>query len=365
MIKLASPDLQNQDIEAVLDVLKSGNLVQGENVEKLEKELANYLNVEHCIMVTNGTATLHLILHALGIGPGDEVILPAFSYIATANVIELVGATPIFVDIDINTFNINKNLIEEKISTKTKAVIVVHEFGLMADIHEIKKLCDFNNLFLIEDAACALGAKENELYAGTFGIAGSFSFHPRKAITSGEGGAISTNDSQLALKLKTLRNHGIGADTKNKIEFVLPGYNCRMTEIQAALLRSQLKRFDSILQRKIYIANKYLTGIQNPKLTLPIYNKNKVHSWQTFHLLLDKRLNQSQIINNLKEIGIGTNYGAQCIPEQVFYKKKYKHKSETEFPNSFIAYKQGLAIPLYEKLTNIQIDFIIYNLNKI
>ena len=186
-IPLMIPDIQQQDIDAVVKVLQSGMLIQGAKVKELENNIAKYLGVKHAIAVANGTASLHLALIALGIGKGDEVIVPAFSYIATANVVELVGATPIFVDIDIKTFNINTNLIEKAITAKTKAILPVHEFGLACDITKVCELAKKHNLLVIEDAACALGARENGKFTGTFGNVGSFSFHPRKAVTSGEG----------------------------------------------------------------------------------------------------------------------------------------------------------------------------------
>lgn len=364
-IPLASPDIRETDIEAVSAVLRTGNLVQGKQVEQLEKKLAEYLGVPHCIAVTNGTATLHLTLVALGIGPGDEVIIPALSYIATANVVELVGAKPVFVDIKLDTFNINTDLISAKISSRTKAVMAVHEFGLSADMQAIKALCEQHNLYFIEDAACALGAKEHAAFAGTQGIAGSFSFHPRKAITSGEGGAIVTSNPDLALRLRALRNHGMDAANTAKMDFILAGYNCRMTDFQAALLASQLDRLETILVRKREIAARYLQEIKHPHIKLPATPVNKLPSWQTFHVVLQGPLQQADTIVKLREAGIGTNYGAQCMPEQTYFKQKYGHDAATEFPNALLAYKQGLAIPLYEKLTNDQITHIIQTVNSL
>jgi perosamine synthetase len=364
-IHLASPDIQEEDISNVIRVLRSGMLVQGLEVEKLEHQLSTYLGIQHSIMVSNGTATLHLILIALGIGPGDEVIIPAFSYMATANVIELVGAKPIFVDIESDSFNIDKNLIKGKISPATKAVMIVHEFGLAADMHEIKSICDTHGLFLIEDAACALGAKEHQKYAGTIGIAGSFSFHPRKAITSGEGGAIVTNDAVLAAKLRALRNHGIDSENKeSKMDFIYAGFNYRMTDFQAALLSNQLKRIESIIEKKQEIARKYMAEISNPLVLLPSFRNNKFHAWQTFHVLLHKAVNQADAIKYFKDKGIGVNYGAQCMPAQTFFKNKYICDSEVEFPNAYKAFTQGLALPIYEKLTAEQIHRIIHTVNQ-
>lgn len=364
-IPLASPDIQPQDIEAATEVLRSGKLVQGEKVKEFEQVLGNYLGVRHCIAVTNGTSSLQLILVALGIGAGDEVIVPAFSYIATANVVELVGARPIFIDVELSTFNIDSSKIEENITSKTKAIIIVHEFGLSADTKVIKAICDRHNLFLIEDAACALGAKEYDIFAGTLGVAGSYSFHPRKAITSGEGGAIVTNDRKLAGRLRALRNHGIDPDVMSKQEFVLAGFNCRMTDIQAALLTSQLKRLPAILDKKQRIAEAYLSGISNSQITLPTVELNKNHAWQTFHVLLSPSLEQEKVIKFLSERGIGTNYGAQCIPVQKFYREKYGYQPECAFPNAFVAFERGLALPIYEKLSDQDVKLVINAVNEI
>jgi perosamine synthetase len=364
-IPLASPDILDTDIDAVSAVLRTGNLVQGKQVEQLENNLAKYLGVPHCVAVTNGTATLHLTLVALGIGPGDEVIVPALSYIATANVVELVGAKPVFVDISLDTFNIDPTLIEAKISSRTKAIMIVHEFGLAADMHTIKAICEQHELLLIEDAACALGAKDQQTFAGTLGIAGSFSFHPRKAITSGEGGAIVCSDAALANRLRAFRNHGMDAENKAKMDFIMAGYNCRMTDFQAALLDSQLNRLDNILKQKQAIADRYLSEIKHPHIKLPVVPAGKLPSWQTFHVVLQGPLKQAETITKLREAGIGTNYGAQCMPAQNFFQHKYKHDSIREFPNAWTAYQAGLAIPLYEKLNQDQVSHIIQTVNSL
>lgn len=364
-IPLASPNLYSEDIDELMAVLASGNLVQGERVAQFEQSLQKYLGINNCIAVSNGTASLHLILVALGIGPGDEVIIPAFSYIATANVIELVGATPVFVDIEISTFNIDVNQIESKISPRTKAVMIVHEFGLCADINEINGLCVKHNIELIEDAACALGAKDHGSNAGTCGIAGSFSFHPRKAITSGEGGAIATNDTELANKLRALRNHGVVYNCESGIEFAFAGFNYRMTDMQAALLIGQLGRLDNILHRKNMIAEIYRGEVKNKNLSLPIIPKDKFHAWQTFHILLAESIEQKSVIKFFRDARIGVNNGAQCIPAQKFFKKKYTFDVINQYPNAMRAYTHGLAIPLYEKLNFEDISHITSIMNRI
>jgi dTDP-4-amino-4,6-dideoxygalactose transaminase len=356
-IPLASPNITSDDIDSVVSVLNSGMLIQGKFVESFENKIKEYTKTKEAIAVSNGTATMHATLVALGIKEGDEVLVPAFSYIATANVVELVGAKPIFIDIDIDTFNIDVTKIESKITPKTKAIIPVHEFGLACDIKKVCEIATKHNIYVIEDAACALGAKQDETFVGSFGIAGSFSFHPRKSITSGEGGIVTTNDIELAKKIKQLRNHGIDP-TNSQMDFVVAGYNYRMTDIQAALVNSQMSRFDDILAQKNELAQIYFTEITNSKIKLPSVPIDRNHTWQTFHILLDDSLNQSQVINYFKENNIGVNYGAQCIPAQTFFKNKYNLDYKKEFPNAFKAYQKGIALPLYEKLNKSDIQYI-------
>lgn len=355
-ISLMVPDITEEDISAASEVLRSGMLVQGENVQKLEEEIARYLGIKNAVAVSSGTASLHIALLALGIGPGDEVIVPAFSFMATANVVEVVGAKPVFVDIDIRTFNIDTKLVEEAITPKTKAIMPVHEFGLACDIGEICRIARNQGLLVIEDAACALGATENGRYAGTFGDAGSFSFHPRKAITSGEGGMLVTDNDELAQKFRALRNHGI-SNKNGKMEFVVAGLNYRMTDFQAALLYSQFQRFEAGIKTKRHLATQYLSGLDKTDwIKLPVVPENKEHSWQSFQVLVDA--NRDGYIDYLKLNGIGSNLGSHCIPCQEYYKKKYGLQCRVLFPNALFAYQYGLAIPLYPKLTTTDIAYI-------
>ncbi|MEP6927683.1 MAG: DegT/DnrJ/EryC1/StrS family aminotransferase [Ginsengibacter sp.] len=364
-IPLMIPDIQQQDIDAVVKVLQSGMLIQGAKVKELENNIAKHIGVKHAIAVSNGTASLHLALIALGIGKGDEVIVPALSYIATANVVELVGATPIFVDIDIKTFNINTNLIEAAITSKTKAILPVHEFGLACDITTVCELAKKHNLLVIEDAACALGAIEIGKFAGTFGNVGSFSFHPRKAVTSGEGGMLVTNDDELARKLRILRNHGIEI-LHGKMEFVEVGFNYRLTDFQAALVNSQFQRIESILNYKNQLSTIYFINLsKNKHLELPQVGIGKTHTWQSFHIVLEDNIDRDALIEKLKQTGIGVNYGAQCIPYQSFYKEKYNLDCIKLYPKALRAYQQGLVLPVYEKLNESDIEFVAEKLNNL
>lgn len=363
-IPLASPDIREKDIDAVNKVLRSGMLVQGKEVAAFEEAIAAYTDSKHVIASSNGTSTMHLALCILGVGPGDEVIVPAFSYVATANVVELVGATPVFVDIQPDTFNIDPLKIESAITRRTKAIIPVHEFGLPCDIDQIVLIAKKHKLAIIEDAACALGATFNDQHVGTFGEFGSFSLHPRKAISSGEGGLITTNNADYADKARTLRNHGIHFEN-NQMNFVVAGFNYRMTDIQAALVNSQFQRFNEILKKKQLLADQYLNDIKHTAINLPITPENRSHSWQTFHILVDETVDRDKVIHTLRENGIGTNYGAQCIPAQLFYQKKYGLDVDSIFPNSMNAYKNGIALPLYEKLSGADISYIANELNNL
>ncbi|MBL7926291.1 MAG: DegT/DnrJ/EryC1/StrS family aminotransferase [Bacteroidia bacterium] len=358
------PDIKPDDIKAVTDVLQTGMLIQGKQVALFEQDVARYLNVKHAIAISNGTATLHLALIAAGIGQGHEVIVPALSYVATANVVELVGATPVFVDIDLQTFNIDVSKIESAITPKTKAIIPVHEFGLLANMELLMPIAIKHNLIVIEDAACALAASVGCQFAGTFGTLGSFSFHPRKAITSGEGGMLITNDDALEKKLRVLRNHGIQMED-GKMQFVAAGFNYRLTDFQAALVHSQFKRLPQILAYKQTLAQAYLCALQHCKnIMLPIIPNGYYHTWQSFHIIIEG-IQRDEVIMRLQDVGIGTNYGAQCIPQQKYYQYKYKLNTATLFPNALKAYQQGLVLPLYEKLSVADIQHVATALLKI
>lgn len=364
-IPLMSPNITEADISAATAVLRSGKLVQGENVEALECAVAEYLGARNVVAVSSGTATLHLSLVALGIGAGDEVIVPAFSYIATANVVEIVGAKPIFVDVERDTFNLDVSQIEPAITPRTKAIIPVHEFGLACDISQIAEIARGRGLFVIEDAACALGATEDKKFVGTTGDVGSFSLHPRKAITSGEGGLLTTDDDELAMKFRVLRNHGI--EMRNgRMEFIAAGFNYRMTDFQAALVLSQFERLEKNIEAKNNLAEIYLSELGAERnIQLPTVPAGKRHTWQTFHTVVDHKYNRDDLIEELKTRGVGTNYGAQCIPSQIYYQEKYQLDCQRLFPNAMRAYKQGLALPIYEKLQSSDVYLVAETLRNV
>lgn len=357
MIKLTSPYIPEKAIVKAVEVLRSGNLVQGKYVKEFEKSLCNYLNIENAVVVSSGTAALHLALLVLDIKKGDEVIVPAFTFPATANVVELVGAKPVLVDITLDDFCIDTSKIEEKITSKTKAIIPVHEFGQSAKMDDIINIAKKYNLRIIEDAACALGAEFECKKVGTFGDMGCFSFHPRKAITTGEGGVIVINDDKLAEKLRVLRNHGISYKD-GIVDFVDAGFNYRMTDFQAALGLMQLEEIEDIIEQRIRIANLYDDKLSyNGKIKIPFKYKNRKAIYQTYHILVNDEIDRDNLIMKLKENGIETNLGAQALPCLTYYKNKYK-SNEIDFPNAVKAYKKGLALPMGEHINNSIINFI-------
>lgn len=358
LIPLARPFILDESISGAVDVLKSGNLVQGHFVNLLEEQLCKYLDIRHAILLSSGTAALYSALLALNIGPGDEVIIPAFSFIATANVVEAVGAKPVLVDIADNDFNINAELISKAVTSKTKAIMPVHEFGQAARMDKISAIAKENNLIIIEDAACALGTIYQGTKVGTTEIVGCFSFHPRKIITTGEGGLVVTNDDSLAAKIKSFRNHGIERSADGKMDIQSWGLNLRMTDIQAAIGLPQLPVLDDYLKNRTNLAGHYNKSLADVGgIKMPLYINDGSHTYQTYHLLLDEKFDRNAIIEKLRSRQIETNMGAQAIHMLRFYREKYRFKPE-DYPNTARAYISGLALPIGHHINKDDIDYI-------
>lgn len=356
MIKLSRPDIGNEELEEIIKVLDSKNLVQGEKVEQFENAVSEYLNINHCIAVSSGTAALHLALSSLGLSKEDEVIVPDFTFPATANVVELLSANTRLVDITSDSFCIDVEKTEEAINEKTKVIMPVHEFGQCADMDKLMNLASKYKLKVIEDAACALGSTYKGKKAGTIGTIGCFSFHPRKIITTGEGGMVVTDDDELAEKVRTLRNHGISY-INGKTDFTMAGFNYRMTDIQAAMGIAQMKKLDNIINSRRNIASEYnkLLG-SHPNLTVPVEKNYGQHIYQTYHILLDEKINRDVVKEKLKERGIECNIGAHAIHKLHYYKNKYSFN--TAFTNSLAAYTEGLALPMHSELTYDKLQYI-------
>lgn len=344
MIKLSDPCISEAAIERAAAVLRSGNLVQGKIVAAFEESLAAYLHVPHAVLVSSGTSALHLALHALGIGEGDEVIVPAFSFPATANVVELTGAAPVLVDITLDDCGIDARLIERAVTPRTKAIMPVHEFGQPADWAPIEALAGRLGIPVVEDAACALGAVYGDRKIGTLGALACFSFHPRKTITTGEGGCVTTASDELAARLRALRNHGMELRNGAR-DFVLPGYNYRLTEFQAAIGLEQFERLDALVSHRREIASIYDEALSRSPVRVPRRFPERHATYQTYHLLLTEGVERAAVIEKLGSHDIEANLGAQAIHCQSFYAERYGFAPE-QFPSSLEAYRSGLALPM-------------------
>lgn len=363
MIKLTVPDIGQDELDEVKKVFDSKYLVQGDKVEEFENQIMEYLNVKYAIAVSSGTAALHLALLAMEIKVGDEVIVPDFTFPATSNVVEIVGATTKFVDITLDSLCIDVDKIESMITYKTKVIIPVHEFGQSADMDPIMNLAEKYNLKVIEDAACALGAEYKGEKVGTIGDIGCFSLHPRKAITTGEGGVVVTNNDELAERIRIFRNHGLSY-VYGKPKFVTAGLNYRMTNIQGAIATVQMKKLEEINHKKIKLVKEYNELLENVNgITLPTEKSYGKHVWQTYHILLDEKFNRDELIEIFKQKGIETNFGAYAVHEQYYYKQKYKY-NDYDFLKSIYAHKYGMALPMYGSLKHNEIKYICNNLKE-
>lgn len=373
MIRLTIPSIEEDDLQAVREVLESGYLVQGPRVEAFEKAVSEYVGTKYAVAVSNCTTALHLALLAIDVRPGDVVVVTAYSWISTANVIELCGAQPVFVDIRPDTFNMDpgnlKKVLKQLMTVKdtanrVKAILPVHTFGQMADMPEILELADKYDLPVIEDAACALGAKLQGRQAGNWGIMGCFSFHPRKAVTTGEGGVITTNDSSQAYKLKALRNHGLDPDSSTP-DFILPGFNCRLTEFQAALGLTQLAKLDRIIANRRELAKAYNEMIGNTPLQPPKISKGSSPVYQSYVVLLPERSahERNSIIAYLKEEGIESTIGTYNMPLTNYFCNRYGYEAK-DFPITDHVFTQSLTLPLHEKLIYSEQEEVINKLTK-
>ena len=345
MIRLAIPSIDQRDLDAVREALESGYLVQGARVRAFEEAVGAIVGVEHSVAVSSGTAALHLALLALNVGPGDRVAVPAYSFIATANVVEVCGAMPIFVDIEPQTFGMDPAHLAEAIADKSpiKAVIPVHCFGQLADLDEIFAVA--GDIPVVEDAAAAIGSTLGGKKAGAHSAMGCFSFHPRKAVTTGEGGVITTNDAVLARTLRALRNHGIDPDAETT-QFVAAGLNYRMTEFQAALGTTQLAKLDRIIAGRQQAAARYDLLLDGTPVRRPVVRKQSTPVYQSYVVLLPEGVQCDATIARMREQGIETQIGTWHMPLTGYYRKRYGHKPG-DFPVADDVFARALSLPLH------------------
>jgi perosamine synthetase len=370
-IPITKPLFGEEEMRAVQLPLEAGWVVQGPHVAKFEEMFSAFTGARFSAATSSCTTALHIAVAALGLKPGDEVIVPAFTWVATANVVEYMGARPVFCDVSLDTFNIDVGQVESLVTPRTVGIIPVHLFGLCADMRPILDLAAKHKLWVVEDAACAFGGWYQGRHAGTLGDVGCFSFHPRKSITTGEGGMVTTGSGELDRLARSLRDHGASrtdlARHTEKASFLLSeydhlGYNYRMTDIQGALGCAQMERAEAILAERTRRARLYdemLAGLE--WLRTPAVPEGYVHGYQGYVCLFRPetptmrnvgRLNaqRNELMSRLEERGIATRQGTHAAALQAYYAGKYNLRPE-QFPNAYLADRLTVTLPLFPQMT--------------
>jgi len=359
MISYGHQFIDKEDIGAVLAVLKSDWLTQGPKISEFEKALAKYCGAKFVVVCSSGTAALHLAYLAAGLKKGDEVITTPNTFVATANMILAVGAKPIFCDIRLDTYNIDEKQIKKLITKRTKAIVPVHFAGHPCEMEKISKIAKKRKLLVIEDACHALGAKYKGSKIGSckYSDMAVFSFHPVKSITTGEGGAIITNNEKYYKKLISLRSHGIHKDEKGKNVMTELGYNYRMTDIQAALGVSQLKKLDGFIKKRHSVVNNYKKGLKSVKsIILPQELKNVYSGWHIYVIRTVRSENRDTLAEFLKNNGVGVNFHYPCVYRHPYYKKNGYKDTKCQSAENYHA--TAITVPLYPALAQEDIKYI-------
>ena len=376
-IHFCTPIIEEEEINEVLDTLKSGWLTTGKKVIRFEEQFCERLQVKNAIAVNSATSGWHLLAHALEIGPGDEVIIPSITWPSIANVVELLGAKPVFADVDPNSLQLLPSEVERLITPKTKAVIPVHFAGAPFDIDAIKLILKDKSIHLIEDAAHAIGTSYKGNEVGNGSSLAIFSFHPIKNITTGEGGMIICNDDLLADKLRLMRFHGISKDAWKRyakggtpeFEVVAPGFKFNMMDIQAAIGVAQFLKLDRFNQRRTEIAHLYEQLLAPISEVQPLINAGYTyqHAWHLFIIRLDLSLlsiNRNEFIHALGEENIGAGIHFPAIHLMRYYKEKYAY-SVNDLPNATKAGNSILSLPLHPGMTNEDVYYVVHAIKKI
>lgn len=369
-IPIAAPCIGEEEVAAVRDVLLSGWLTQGPRVKAFEQAFAKRHQVPQALATTSCTTALHLALVALGVGPGDEVIVPAFTWIATANVVVHCGATPVFVDVRSDTYNIDPEGLRAALSPRTKAVMVVHLFGLCADMDAIRAVVP-QRVAVVEDAACAAGAAYRGTPAGGLGAIGCFSFHPRKSVTCGEGGMVTTRDPSLAARAEMLRNHGASIPEEVRHTALRPwelpafdlcGFNYRMTDLQAAVGLVQLRRLDEFIAGRDRLAARYGARLAEvPWIRSPVIPDGYRHAWQAYVTVVDRDrapMDRNGILAALNERGIGGRGGTHAVTRLGAYRSTATVAGRS-FPVADELDAWTLALPLQNKMSEDDVDYVV------
>ncbi|MBN2459168.1 DegT/DnrJ/EryC1/StrS family aminotransferase [Candidatus Woesearchaeota archaeon] len=356
-VSIAKPFIGEEEKKAVLEVLDSRMLAQGEKVKKLEQEFAKLCGAKNAVAVSNGTAALHACLHAVGVKAGDEVITTPFSFVATANAILMMGAKPVFVDVDEKSFNIDASKIEEKVTPRTRAIIPVDLYGLPHDYDKLKKIADKHGLYIVEDACQAVNASLDGVKAGCLGDIAAFSLYATKNIVSGEGGMVTTDNPKFAEKVKRFRHHG--QDEKDRYIYHELGYNYRMTDLQAAIALCQLAKVEDFTAQRIRNAKKLSAGLKGLKgVVLPVVSNNACHVFHQYTIKVGGKMKRDELAKKLDDNEIGTG---------IFYPKplhlhphlaKFGYKAG-DFPVAEKLCSQVLSLPVHPLVSSDDIDRII------
>jgi perosamine synthetase len=360
-IQIAQPSTGDEEWQALREPLASGWLTQGPKVAEFERRFAARHQIKHALAATSCTTALHLILAAMEIGPGDEVIVPAFTWIATANVVVYCGATPVFADVALETYNLDPRDVARKVTPRTKAIIAVHLFGLCADMDAIAGAAP--GVPIIEDAACAAGSAYQGRPAGSLGYAAAFSFHPRKSITTGEGGMVTTGDDSLAERVNMLRNHGASVSEEQRhhgprpylmAEYNLLGFNYRMTDLQGAVGLVQLGKLDRFIDERQRRAEYYWRELRDvPWLRLPAVLEGSRHGWQAFVGYVDEDrapMPRNDMMEQLQTAGISTRPGTHAVHMLGLYQNRFGTRPD-DCPVTRDCDRCTIAIPLHNRMS--------------
>ncbi len=361
--------ISEEDIQAVVDTLRSDYLTTGPKISEFEKVIADYTGAKYAVAVSNGTAALHIACMAAGISEGDEVITSPITFVASANCSFYCGATPIFADIDLDTYNISPESIEKCITDKTKAIVAVHFSGQPCDMDRIREIADKHNLIVIEDAAHALGADYKSKKIGSISDMTTFSFHPVKHITTAEGGMVTTNNKELYEKLLLYRTHGITRDSelmsKNDgawyYEQIDLGYNYRITDVQCALGISQMKRLDEFVSKRRELVARYNKAFENVDEIITPYQLAGCNNSYHLYVIRLNTIDRNEVFDKLRAAGIGVNVHYIPVHTQPYYKRYYEENkmAQPECPNAIKYYNTAISLPLYPELSYEQQDYVI------
>lgn len=357
-IQMSAPDITNEDIESVVRVLRSGRLALGAKTDEFEKALSEYIGVNHAIAVSSGTAALHLLVRAFGIGADDEVVVPSFTFAASVNAFLYEGAKPVFVDIEKDTYNLNPEMIEEKITPKTKAIMAVDVFGHPVEWDVLKRIADNHDLKVIDDSCEAIGAEYKGRKLGTFGNAGAFAFYPNKQMTTGEGGIIVTNDDEIARLCRSMRNQGRG-EMGAWLEHDRLGYNYRMDELSASLGVTQLRRIDNFIRKREEVAQKYTAKLEKYDWVHPPVVRSHVRmSWFVYVVTLQEGIDRDDIIQEMERSGVPARGYFLPVHQQKYIRAMFGNL-DGQLPVTESIARRTVALPFHNNLTGEEIDTVV------